>query len=463
MSLSNINACDSGNTSLNKINALIDDYNLKEAPDQLVSENSQKIANTAFVKLCIAALVDSSPAALDTLNELAAALGDDANFSTTVLNALAGKEPTIVTLPIAKGGTNSNTALNNNRLMASIAGAIKELAVLTSGKLIFTDANGLPITTPGTPFNPDMIYDYINGKMDLQFGGTVSSDINLMIRNYLQTVAATIYFMGNGAMGLGTLPGLADKMNINGKLRLSQTSGVGAALQIDVLNAVIGGTSSPLAKLDLLGGGATRPTLYQQAQADYVGAIIEGATFNSSTKKSLVEQQLIGNKVLMGFLSGATRDSNTIANTGAIVDFTTNGHQFTVPANSLTVGKRLRINFRGRYGTAAAAPTISLHFRINGVTVMNFNFPGINNQANRGFKGSIEIRIDQLGVTGNLNACLNAIFNSTTPTSGSILPNTTNKVIDTTIANVLGLAASFSTANVANTITMEDTTYEVLN
>ena len=39
----------------------------------------------------IAALVDSAPAALDTLNELAAALGDDENFSTTVTNALAGK------------------------------------------------------------------------------------------------------------------------------------------------------------------------------------------------------------------------------------------------------------------------------------------------------------------------------------------------------------------------------------
>jgi hypothetical protein len=42
----------------------------------------------------IAALVDSSPAALDTLNELAAALGDDANFSTTMTNALAGKAAT---------------------------------------------------------------------------------------------------------------------------------------------------------------------------------------------------------------------------------------------------------------------------------------------------------------------------------------------------------------------------------
>ncbi|MEZ2928285.1 prophage tail fiber N-terminal domain-containing protein [Escherichia coli] len=50
-------------------------------------------ANAAFVRKLLAALVDSSPEALDTLNELAAALGNDPNFATTVMNALAGKQP----------------------------------------------------------------------------------------------------------------------------------------------------------------------------------------------------------------------------------------------------------------------------------------------------------------------------------------------------------------------------------
>ncbi|HAW0921402.1 TPA: shikimate transporter, partial [Escherichia coli] len=52
-----------------------------------------EIANAAFVRKLLAALVDSSPEALDTLNELAAALGNDPNFATTVTNALAGKQP----------------------------------------------------------------------------------------------------------------------------------------------------------------------------------------------------------------------------------------------------------------------------------------------------------------------------------------------------------------------------------
>ncbi|EFO3784503.1 prophage tail fiber N-terminal domain-containing protein [Escherichia coli] len=50
-------------------------------------------ANAAFVRKLLAALVDSSPETLDTLNELAAALGNDPNFATTVTNALAGKQP----------------------------------------------------------------------------------------------------------------------------------------------------------------------------------------------------------------------------------------------------------------------------------------------------------------------------------------------------------------------------------
>lgn len=64
-------------------------------PTQATSDNSTRIASTAHVKAVVAALVDSSPTALDTLNELAAALGDDANFATTMTNALAGKAPLI--------------------------------------------------------------------------------------------------------------------------------------------------------------------------------------------------------------------------------------------------------------------------------------------------------------------------------------------------------------------------------
>lgn len=73
------------------------------APTAAQTVNNTQIATTAFVKSAIAALVASSPAALDTLNELAEALGNDPNFATTMTNALAGKQPLDATLTSLSG------------------------------------------------------------------------------------------------------------------------------------------------------------------------------------------------------------------------------------------------------------------------------------------------------------------------------------------------------------------------
>ena len=63
------------------------------APTAGAGTNTTQLATTAFVNGEVAALVDSAPGTLDTLNELAAALNDDANFSTTVTNSIATKMP----------------------------------------------------------------------------------------------------------------------------------------------------------------------------------------------------------------------------------------------------------------------------------------------------------------------------------------------------------------------------------
>ena len=55
--------------------------------------STQSYATQTYVGTAVSNLVDSSPAALDTLNELAAALGDDPNFATTVTNSIALKAP----------------------------------------------------------------------------------------------------------------------------------------------------------------------------------------------------------------------------------------------------------------------------------------------------------------------------------------------------------------------------------
>ncbi|MFR0384667.1 hypothetical protein [Escherichia coli] len=73
------------------------------APTASQGTNNTQIATTAYVRAAISALVGSSPEALDTLNELAAALGNDPNFATTMTNALAGKQPLDATLTALAG------------------------------------------------------------------------------------------------------------------------------------------------------------------------------------------------------------------------------------------------------------------------------------------------------------------------------------------------------------------------
>ena len=77
---------------------------------QSASDNSTKIATTSYVDTAVSNLVDSAPNTLDTLNELAAALGDDANFSTTVTNSIADK------LPLAGGTLSGQLTISSGGL-----------------------------------------------------------------------------------------------------------------------------------------------------------------------------------------------------------------------------------------------------------------------------------------------------------------------------------------------------------
>ncbi|EMX9453435.1 phage tail protein [Salmonella enterica] len=76
---------------------------IPKVPTPAAGNSTKQIANTEFVASSIAAIVDSAPVALDTLNELAAALGNDPNFATTMINALAGKQPLDNTLTNLSG------------------------------------------------------------------------------------------------------------------------------------------------------------------------------------------------------------------------------------------------------------------------------------------------------------------------------------------------------------------------
>ena len=80
------------------------------APTATAGTNTTQVATTGFVTTAVANLVASAPSTLDTLNELASALGNDASFSTTVTNSIATK------LPLAGGTMSGNIAMGTNKV-----------------------------------------------------------------------------------------------------------------------------------------------------------------------------------------------------------------------------------------------------------------------------------------------------------------------------------------------------------
>jgi hypothetical protein len=101
----------SGTTTLNDlvVNGTADFTNTKLTNITTPTVGSDA-ANKSYVDDTVAAVIDSAPAALDTLNELAAALGDDANFAGTVTTALATK------LPLAGGTMTGAIAMGTSKI-----------------------------------------------------------------------------------------------------------------------------------------------------------------------------------------------------------------------------------------------------------------------------------------------------------------------------------------------------------
>ncbi|PPZ55714.1 phage tail protein [Escherichia coli] len=106
-----------------------------KAPTPAAGNNTTRIATTAFVQAAITALINGAPATLDTLKEIAAAINNDPKFSTTINNALAGKQPLDNTLTNLSG--------------KDVAGLLAYLGLRASGQytdnLLFTGPDGLKI------------------------------------------------------------------------------------------------------------------------------------------------------------------------------------------------------------------------------------------------------------------------------------------------------------------------------
>lgn len=125
---SNPNALTINGTSYDgsaKVDITLNASDVGALPDTTVIPSVEGLASEEYVNEQVAALVDSSPDTLNTLNELAAALGDDPNFATTVATQIGNK--------VDKTTTVNGKALSNNiTLSASDVGALPDTTVIPS-------------------------------------------------------------------------------------------------------------------------------------------------------------------------------------------------------------------------------------------------------------------------------------------------------------------------------------------
>ncbi|HGV6169154.1 phage tail protein [Escherichia coli] len=151
-----------------------------KAPTPAAGNNTTRIATTAFVQAAITALINGAPATLDTLKEIAAAINNDPKFSTTINNALSGKQPLDETLTHLSG--------------KDVAGL---LAYLGLGELSIAGVSGGSLTASGYITIP-MIINGARRALYIQWGGftgnTDSSGSNGIYENSNITVTWPVAF-----------------------------------------------------------------------------------------------------------------------------------------------------------------------------------------------------------------------------------------------------------------------------
>ncbi|HBB1454078.1 TPA: phage tail protein [Escherichia coli] len=151
--------------------------------------NNTQIASTAYVMAAIAALVDSSPDALNTLNELAAALGNDPNFATTMTNALAGKQPKDATLTALAG-----LATAADRFPYFTGNDVASLATLTKvGRDILAKSTVAAVIEY---LGLQETVNQASGALQKKQNGADIPDKKLFLRNIGTTNSTTMSFSG---------------------------------------------------------------------------------------------------------------------------------------------------------------------------------------------------------------------------------------------------------------------------
>ena len=260
------------------------------ATTQSATDNSTKIATTAYTDAAITAVIGGAPGTLDTLNELAAAINDDASYASTLTTALATK------LPLAGGTMTGNLVVNaivdaDNFKINGGQGSDGQVLTSTGSGVAWEDSSGgLPlsggtltgdtsITKSGNPVfmvkttgagnNPVLRLQADTNKWDLQ--GTFSNTNDELFFMYNSSTKLAINKNGRITTGGATTfnAGITSATDI----RATGPSGANDANSITMSQETIGGSSGGY--ITARGpNGSTRGTIGLSVNVDGGGSAI---------------------------------------------------------------------------------------------------------------------------------------------------------------------------------------------
>ena len=262
---------------------------------QSAGNSTTRIATTAFVTTAINNLVDSAPSALDTLNELAAAMGDDANFSTTVTNSIATK------LPLA-GGTMTGD-LNMGSQDITNAGSVTADSAVIDGDLTFDPGgdrsiigptnSSLKILANPNATNEGIIFSTDNGtttEVFIQDGGNVGiGTTNTYNMRATIAGAGSALSTGTGSYAVASIYDTATAaVGTGGGLAFQGDDGTNSAVTFATINgSKENSTSGNYASFLSFHTRANAGNVTEQMRIDSSGNLLVGTTNANPTSSSV--------------------------------------------------------------------------------------------------------------------------------------------------------------------------------
>ena len=303
------------------------------ATTQSATDNSTKIATTAYTDAAITAVIGGAPGTLDTLNELAAAINDDASYASTLTTALATK------LPLAGGTLTGGLTINNGHVNIDSGlsyqwGNSHERIEQSDGKIEFFTNNGEQMTLSGSSLgigttSPSVPLDVAgNTFVNSGNGGGVALKIGGEGGNGLKT--QYVLASGHTNFQIGVATHAASVFSITPSTAAGNTTFTNAALNINASGNVGIGTASPAGLLHVDSSAKTEILLEGTQTSN--GEIVDISFRNASDSVAAIQVLRVSN------------------NDQADMAF------FTQP-NSGSVTERMRIDSSGNVGIGNTAPS----------------------------------------------------------------------------------------------------------